>query len=915
MRQSLAALAIVEQPGDPPRWLVQWNERWQAYSLVGGHKRDDESFRDCLRREVAEELGLQDELQFRVGLHPVAGLQYRAFSASTQEETDYTHEAFLVELLADEHASVTRNPSNRWITRQEIASGRTDDGIPISDQVRRISEVVELEIRRLRLRPAGESQVAPHVHLMPTAKRKLHKDLHDQVLAELGRVFSQAEEVSVYDVLQGFQADQRHKLILAVETQSRANGATNLVFEPHIVKLGERQRVAADVEGWDRCVQGRQMSKRMFVPVRLHDEIGPADRAAVVYQDAGQWYGLLNPQEEVGMLSGAVDQAVFTQEVDVASVQRVIRQVCREMGRSFYRDAQDDTNAARAFYRSKLKLDVQPTVLDRWRNDESLLMRRDVDWLVCGMLSPASQQTPDYVDPYDYIVRALRADDIPATLVGPSHGDLHAGNVIVGTAGGEVEYPLLIDYGDMTLDNVVAWDFVKLETELKVRLMAKLYAIPSEREAIWSQVHGHHFHKLIQHWSHCDPDAMDPLVDRAQQILFAFEFERRLRESTSQLFRSPRQLRPQRVSDRTPLERAFAVLQSVRAQAAEQLGRGGGRSESWQDELNFALAVYGLNTIKFSHDAYPVYQRLFALVSAGTALAQVSSVRTHLSTAAALSSEPVDWSIYHAPLRLAYRQWQANNQLVKAEQLLASVSERFSYSVVFRREHALLKSKIGRIAEAEEIIRGIATPPGAHGETSEAELVRLCGCFLEIEVLSRLGRINKDKADAHWEKLNIDFHALKNLTPTQFYRSAYLAYRKAFELSRDYYPGGNAAVAGLLANAPDSREIAQSVADECSTIDVGSMSPIDRYWVIATEGDMSLVLGESGKAAEFFRTALEELPPGYDGMVQTTYNQLCRLYRALGGDILQPVLEVFRQTSKFKVTKGPLGDCDGLFTL
>ena len=61
MRQSLAALAIVEQPGDPPRWLVQWNERWQAYSLVGGHKRDDESFRDCLRREVAEELGLQDE--------------------------------------------------------------------------------------------------------------------------------------------------------------------------------------------------------------------------------------------------------------------------------------------------------------------------------------------------------------------------------------------------------------------------------------------------------------------------------------------------------------------------------------------------------------------------------------------------------------------------------------------------------------------------------------------------------------------------------------------------------------------------------------------------------------------------------------------------------------------------------------
>ena len=77
---------------------------------------------------------------------------------------------------------------------------------------------------------------------------------------------------------------------------------------------------------------------------------------------------------------------------------------------------------------------------------------------------------------------------------------------------------------------------------------------------------------------------------------------------------------------------------------------------------------------------------------------------------------------------------------------------------------------------------------------------------------------------------------------------------------------------------------------------------------------MSLILNQPDKAADFFRTAMDELPAGNDGMVQSSYAQLCRLYGALGQEQLAPVLEVFRQTTKFNLKKGKLGDCGGLFS-
>jgi tetratricopeptide (TPR) repeat protein len=782
--------------------------------------------------------------------------------------------------------------------------------------------------------------MAPRVHLMPSALRKLadqelrapvvkdsiegsgaamDQGLHALVVNELGKAFPLATTVSVYDVLHGYNAEPRKKLILAVETQSPSERESRSSFETYVVKLGLRCEVARDHRSWEDYIEGQQVSKRIFVPVCLRD-VGDSERAAAVYQDARQWYGLLTPNEEVATLAWAVNKAVFTGEVDVTSVERVIRQVCSDLGRSFYRKAEEDTPTAGAFYRRKLKLDdlKHEPVVHRWRKDEPWLMRRDVDWLLCGPLSPATATVPVYVDPYDYIVWALGKDCLPPTLVGTSHGDCHAGNVIVGMSGAEVEFPLLIDYGDMGDANAIVWDFVKLETELKVRLVAELYKNRQAREDIWRRVRNAHFHRLVQRWTSCDPSGLDPTVDRTQQIVFAFEFERLLQESMMQIDRSPRRLEGDSPVSQVPLERALSILRTVRSQAAEQLGRAGARSQFWQDELNFGLAVYGLNTIKFSNDAYPLFQRLFALVSAGTALARVTSIRERLGKEVeSLPSQLCDWPIYHEPLRYAYRQWRGNNRVEEAEKLLESVSERFDYSVPFRRERALLQAKLGKVDAAQENLQGIVASRDAHCRPEvhgEVDLATLCEKFLEIEVLSRLGRIFKDKADASWEQIGIDFRELRNHTVVQYYRSASSFYRRAFDLSRDYYPGGNAAVTALLAGERTAAEsLALEVGNECRPINLGSLPAIDRYWVLATEGDMSLILRAGAEAAGFYRDALNELPVGNDGMVQTTYHQLCRLFRALGENQLRPVLDVISQTQKFKLQKGPLGDCGGLF--
>ncbi len=57
-----------------------------------------------------------------------------------------------------------------------------------------------------------------------------------------------------------------------------------------------------------------------------------------------------------------------------------------------------------------------------------------------------------------------------------AHGDLHGRNVLVAVVRNRALWPAVFDYEHMGPCNLLGWDFVKMETELKIRAYPELFA-------------------------------------------------------------------------------------------------------------------------------------------------------------------------------------------------------------------------------------------------------------------------------------------------------------------------------------------------------------------------------------------------------------------------------------------------------
>jgi ADP-ribose pyrophosphatase YjhB (NUDIX family) len=149
MRRSDAAVALIRrEQNDQTSWLAQWNDNWSAFHVVSGHQRPGESFRACVVREVAEELGLREGVDFTVADQPPLHVEFTAWSAAARVETDYTMELFDVELTPAAQARVTEAANNRWLSAAEIAGERTHDGRPVSATMKRLLGAVRAKTER-----------------------------------------------------------------------------------------------------------------------------------------------------------------------------------------------------------------------------------------------------------------------------------------------------------------------------------------------------------------------------------------------------------------------------------------------------------------------------------------------------------------------------------------------------------------------------------------------------------------------------------------------------------------------------------------------------------------------------------------------------------------------------------------------
>jgi 8-oxo-dGTP pyrophosphatase MutT (NUDIX family) len=148
-RRSVAAFALITRREEGRTlYLAQWNIHWRALNMIGGHKRPEESFRDCLIREMGEELGLALGDDYEFSDHPALRLEFDAFSEGAWELTSYSMEIFRVILNENSAlATVAADPDNRWVTEGEILAGRCTDGMRISPTMARIAMTAWKELK------------------------------------------------------------------------------------------------------------------------------------------------------------------------------------------------------------------------------------------------------------------------------------------------------------------------------------------------------------------------------------------------------------------------------------------------------------------------------------------------------------------------------------------------------------------------------------------------------------------------------------------------------------------------------------------------------------------------------------------------------------------------------------------------
>ena len=146
MRSSVAAIALIQrEAGGQTQWLARWNSSGNAFSFVGGHKAEHETFRDCLIREIAEELGLVPDADFLIAEKAHSHLEYIAWSDGARAQTAYTMELYPVDLTGDfSHEKIDNDPANRWLEPSEIQSSRTKDGKAVSGTMALLLEMAGL---------------------------------------------------------------------------------------------------------------------------------------------------------------------------------------------------------------------------------------------------------------------------------------------------------------------------------------------------------------------------------------------------------------------------------------------------------------------------------------------------------------------------------------------------------------------------------------------------------------------------------------------------------------------------------------------------------------------------------------------------------------------------------------------------
>jgi hypothetical protein len=398
-----------------------------------------------------------------------------------------------------------------------------------------------------------------------------------EIEEKLRRVFPNGKVVIVQDLYSGFRVrTEEYVLLVEIAKSGTEDGLS-------VVKLGPVGRLKKELKNWRSC---RPPGLRHdIILMDLEPRHDPRGRMiALLYTDAEQLIGV----DQTILLESAFLESVRLGVPTPQSVADVLFQQYERLGLLFYRHSYDDDPAAKKYRFDPKRLDRHLVEnLKEWKVEKGPLF---VTQSTATTATDDTRLRDHFRDPaymLNYIVERISnhgepaARYLPRLLRGRAHGDLHGRNVLVGRVGDRVLWPAVYDYGDMGRDNLIGWDFVKMETELKLRAYPELFA----------------------------NEELVPAVVRFEVDLFTDTENYRRAGKWPEM--------PTTAKEHARLKWLLLMLRRI---ASVHLGANRDRSQFWLTELYFLLAVYGLNSARFANLS-PV-QQLAAYVSAGCAAAR-----------------------------------------------------------------------------------------------------------------------------------------------------------------------------------------------------------------------------------------------------------------------------------------------------
>jgi tetratricopeptide repeat protein/uncharacterized protein associated with vWA-MoxR-VMAP ternary system len=682
-------------------------------------------------------------------------------------------------------------------------------------------------------RMAWESTVSRNIIWLQRAEKRLATALRktppeidgppplDQaaISERLAQAFPQADVLVVLDHYVGFK-HRRGEHIVQVEL--RESGVARKL----VVKLADPKRLAREHAAWKKC--GIDGTTPVFMELRGCPEGAAGDQlVAIAYQDANEHIGI----DETIRLEDAVRRSVRFGSPSLPSIVVVLRDLYAQLDRLHQRSALAPFAAAGietmpTGKRSGERHRIADTVVG-WSAGDPLTIRQQAN-AAFAIGSSAFCDPIDALKFWDAELRANRMPDaLPAALIrGLGHGDLHAQNSIVGIDDREdARFPTLFDYERIEDDNLVGWDFVEMEIELKVRLFDAIF--PSANiAALVREVHRFE----------------DDLNDLTRHCVERLDWSRESAEANA------------------PRARLLAVLLAIREKAFRALGKQRGDSRDWFREYLLLLCCYGATTVRYENQT--PHQRAAAFASAGTAAARLEGMRLAAPAQPSSAGEiealvAADHVSYQIPLRHV-RRWNRSDDLAeqkKARDALTELARKYPAALHVRFERAFSLRLEGNDKVAEELDR-------IHADF---------GGNLDQDTWALWGRCCKDRGDLHLAAGLAASSRSSFRDADDDYREAIDKYEKARAADGGFFSAiniatltflraGLARAAGRVEESILLRKEAVALASALSAAAPGwrEFYPDDAIWTRATEAEAAMLQAKFAEAGDFYRSSFSQ---------------------------------------------------------